>query len=228
MSNRAELDWQVFEDIAQVALAACRRILSAAAEAIAARGRFRIVLAGGSTPKATYRLLAQADSEWSAWEIYIGDERCLPADHPERNSRMARQALLDHVAIPVEQFHPIPAELGPVEAARHYAQTIADALPFDMVLLGMGEDGHTASLFPGHQHPANELTLAVYKSPKPPPERVSLSAAALGDCRELLFLVTGQGKREAVTAWREGKALPISGIHPAGKGTVLVDRAAMP
>ncbi len=227
-NNARELEWRVHDSPSEVADEACRRILAAASEAIAARGRFRIVLAGGSTPEASYRLLAKADSDWSKWEVYLGDERCLPVDDPERNSRMARLALLDQVGIPREQVHPIRGELGPTEAAHRYAEAIAGALPFDMVLLGMGEDGHTASLFPGHVHSSDELAHAVFDSPKPPSERVSLSAEALGNCRDLLFLVTGAGKREAVTAWKAGADLPIAAIHPVGTGTVLIDRAALP
>lgn len=224
--NQQRLHWQVLENAEAVAREAVRRILKAAQQAIAERGVFRIVLAGGRTPERAYGLLAASASDWSRWEVYYGDERCLPREDPERNSVLAARALLDHVGIPTSQVHAIQAHLGPLSAARLYGAVIENMLPFDLVLLGMGEDGHTASLFPGQQHPPGELVHAVFASPKPPPERVSLSAKALGHTRELLFLITGAGKREAVAAWRRGRALPVAGIHPGGRGEVLIDRAA--
>ncbi len=224
--NTASLRWHLLEDAEAVAREASRRILNTAALAIASRGRFRIVLAGGRTPEQAYRLLAAADSDWARWEVYYGDERCLPENSPERNSAMAAQAWLDHVPIPFDQVHPIPAQLGPVEGARGYATHVAAALPFDLVLLGLGEDGHTASLFPGQPHPGNDLVQAVFTAPKPPPERVSLSVQALSNTHELLVLVTGAGKRTAVAAWRRGAQLPIGQLHPAAGIDVLIDRLA--
>jgi len=220
------MQWTLLESADQVAEKACERILSAAAEAIGARGGFHLVLAGGATPRRTYEMLAQGAGDWAHWHIYFGDERCLPRQDPERNSRMAEQALTSRVPIPPEQIHPIPAELGPVTAAGRYQQTIAQQLPFDLVLLGMGEDGHTASLFPGQQYAPEPLTVAVFDAPKPPPERVSLNYATLGNCRSLLCLITGEGKRDAVGRWRSGAALPISRIQPRGRGEVLIDRPA--
>jgi len=220
--------WQFFDDPAAVAAEAARRILTAARTASAARGVFRLVLAGGGTPLRTYRLLAQAPADWSAWHIYYGDERCLPPDHQDRNSRAAALAWLDRVALPRGNVHPIPAELGAEAAALAYEPLVEAALPFDLVLLGMGEDGHTASLFPGHDHPPRALVVPVLAAPKPPPERVSLGAAALSAAREVLFLVTGGGKRDAVAAWRRGDALPAAGIGARGGVDVLLDRDAAP
>ena len=224
--NTASLRWHLLEDAEAVAREASRRILNAAALAIAERGCFRIVLAGGRTPEQAYRLLAAADSDWARWEIYYGDERCLPENSPERNSLMVSRVWLDHVPIPADQVHPIPAQLGPVEAARRYAAQVAAALPFDLVLLGLGEDGHTASLFPDQPHPGNDLVQAVFAAPKPPPERVSLSVHALSNTHELLVLVTGAGKRAAVAAWRRGARLPIGQLHPVAGIDVLIDRLA--
>jgi 6-phosphogluconolactonase len=126
-----------------------REILDQANAAIAKRGRFRLVLAGGTTPTAAYRLLRDRDADWAAWHLYHGDERCLAVGDPERNSLVADEAWLHHVPVPRTQVHPIPAELGAEPAAEAYAAVVAEALPFDLVLLGIGEDGHTASLFPG-------------------------------------------------------------------------------
>ena len=218
--------WHILETADQVAQAAYQQILAAAEQAIAEHGSFKLVLAGGSTPEKVYRLLAQAEADWSKWYIYYGDERCLPADHADRNSLMATQAFLEKVAIPDAQIFTIPAELGPEQAAKKYQQIIASALPFDMVLLGMGEDGHTASLFPGHQHPRDELAHAVYNSPKPPPERVSISAKALSNTEQLIFLITGANKQEAVKNWRSGQDLPVATIVPENPVDIYIDKDA--
>lgn len=218
--------FDVLADPRAVAETAAAEIESASKAAIEARGRFRIVLAGGTSPLAAYRLLADAALRWDAWEIYFGDERCLPEGHPERNSSAAQEALLARVPIPTERIHTIPAELGPQRAAERYAETIEAARPFDLVLAGMGEDGHTASLFPDHGVPSGTLVMPVRDAPKPPSERVSLTPTALTDCRRMLVLVTGAGKREAAAAWRSGADLPIARVAEAGKARVLIDRAA--
>ncbi len=218
--------WHCLETADEVASVASQHILDAAKLAIADRGCFKLVLAGGTTPEKVYRLLAQADADWRHWHIYYGDERCLPVNHADRNSLMATHAFLEKVAIPDTQVFTMPAELGPEQAAALYQKTVADALPFDMVLLGMGEDGHTASLFPGHKHDENELAHAVYNSPKPPPERVSISAKALSNTRQLIFLITGANKQEAVMNWRSGLNLPIATIRPDGPVDIYIDRAA--
>lgn len=218
--------WHSLETADQVALAAYQHILRAADHAIAQHGSFKLVLAGGSTPEKVYRLLAETETDWTNWFIYYGDERCLPVDHEDRNSLMAASVFLDKVAIPQMQIFTIPAELGPESAAKQYQAVVAEALPFDMVLLGMGEDGHTASLFPGHQHNEDELAHAVYNSPKPPPERVSISSKALSNTRELIFLITGANKQEAVNNWRSGQNLPVATISPEHPVDIYIDKAA--
>ncbi|MBG7601276.1 MAG: 6-phosphogluconolactonase [Gammaproteobacteria bacterium] len=219
-------NWHLFDDVPGVAREAARRILTAADREITAKGRFSIVLAGGGTPESTYRLLVDADTDWSKWHIYFGDERCLPIDDVERNSVMAASAWLDHVTIPDENIHPIPAEQGAEAGASAYSLLIADAVPFDMVLLGMGEDGHTASLFPGQIHSDSELVHAVHDAPKPPPDRISLSRNALSDCMELLILVTGASKQQAVTRWKQGGNLPIANIGAHDAVDILLDKDA--
>ena len=218
--------WHVFKDATAVAEAAVQRILPAARKAIAERGEFRIVLAGGSTPESCYRLLADADCDWTHWQVYFGDERCLPRDDTARNSFMATTAWLGAVSIPADNIHPIVAELGAEAAAQAYRPLVRAALPFDMVLLGIGEDGHTASLFPGQHHAEEELVHAVHNAPKPPPDRVSLGVSALGSAREILVLVTGAGKQAAIQGWRSGASLPVAQIGGETPVDVLLDEAA--
>ncbi|MDT8407890.1 MAG: 6-phosphogluconolactonase [Methylococcales bacterium] len=221
------LRWHIQDDAEAVARAALTYMINAATRAIAERGVFHLVLAGGSTPKRVYQLLAQAKPDTRHWHVYMGDERCLPADDPERNSKMAFNAWLAKDSMPREQIFMMPAELGPEQGAAAYQQTIANVGQFDMVLLGMGEDGHTASLFPGHHHDLEETVHAVYHSPKPPPERISLSAKRLSQACQVVFLVAGHGKQEAVQQWREGVDLPVANITPEAGVDVLIDRTAM-
>ncbi len=223
---RCLVRWHVIPDMGTLIDDVSLRIYCAARQAIARQGRFSIVLAGGKTPQAVYRVLASSDADWSSWHIYFGDERCLPSDHPERNSVMAAQCWLDHVQIPAHNVHVIPAELGPVAAARHYSEVIRHARPFDMVLLGMGEDGHSASLFPGLDYAAGETVHAVMNAPKPPSERVSLSKAVLNDSCMVVAMVTGASKRSAVRRWRQCEELPIADIHGRCGIDVFLDPAA--
>ncbi len=218
--------WHVLMDQDAVAQETAYRVLRAAEAAIAERGIFRIALAGGRTPERAYRLLAEAQADWANWDIYFGDERCLPPGDSERNDVMAAQTWLDHVPIPSYRVHPIPVELGAEKAASEYARLVDDALPFDVVLLGMGEDGHTASLFPDHDQPEDELVYAVHDAPKPPPDRVTLSAEALGCSRRILVLVTGSNKSPAIRAWCQGEPVPIAKIGGLVPMEVLTDQKA--
>ncbi len=218
--------WNLFEDAAAVAAAAAEIIGEMARHAIRKRGLFTLVLAGGNTPLAAYRLLRRQEQEWAQWEFFFGDERCLPPFHPERNSFAIREALLDHLPLEPHQLHEIPAELGPEAGAERYEPLVRNCRPFDLVLLGLGEDGHTASLFPGHEHPPQRLVVPVRDAPKPPPERVSLNYRALASCRGLLFLVTGESKRRALADWRRGREIPASRIPVPFPPEVLVDEAA--
>ena len=222
--------WHAYHSTAELEQAALQAILQAARQAINLREAFRIVLAGGTTPRRVYELLREADTDWAAWHVYFGDERCLPRDHAERNSRMAALAWLDHVAIPSSQIHLIPAERGAEIAANVYAQTLAGIELFDLVLLGLGEDGHTASLFPNHDL-GNALgapaTIAVLDAPKPPPQRVSLSAQRLSAARQVMFLVTGTTKQQAINDWRNGVNIPAAAITPVGGVDVFLEAALL-
>ena len=147
---RQVVRWHRMTDVPTLQVEALRRILNAAKRAIDTRGQFHIVLSGGQTPRAVYRMLRSQTTNWAAWHIYLGDERGAPREDPERNSHMAAEEWLDHVPIPAAQIHMIPAELGVQRAAAAYAADLRNIGDFDLVLLGLGEDGHTASLFPDH------------------------------------------------------------------------------
>ncbi len=216
-------EWQTEVDAAAVADAACRLIGMAARNAIADHGKFRLVLAGGSTPMATYERLAASGQDWKRWSLYYGDERCLPPEHPERNSQMVRTTGL---TLRAAKHYPIATELGAKEAASDYRTRVKRATPFDMVILGMGEDGHTASLFPGQDWP-DKPVFAVKDSPKPPAERVTLGVSALQNCHSMLVLVTGKSKIEAVRQWRAGADLPVARVSSVGHAMVLVEKKCL-
>ncbi|NOT16058.1 MAG: 6-phosphogluconolactonase [Methylotenera sp.] len=215
MADNQVSRWHSFTSQDEINQATLKRILQAADEAIAKHGSFLIVLAGGSTPKSVYQMLAKEHADWANWHVYHNDDRCLPVDHVERNSKMARDAWLNHVAIPQNQIHDIPAELGNIEGAKAYAKRLAGVRTFDLVLLGLGEDGHTASLFPNQAVDNSADAVPVFNSPKPPSDRVTISQARLNNTHGVLFLVTGAGKQEAVNHWLNGSAIPATLIAPA-------------
>jgi 6-phosphogluconolactonase len=207
-----------------VVLATAEEVASAAANEIAdalRAGARTLVLTGGTTPQRCYELLAQMELEWGRVTVLFGDERCVPPDHPDSNYLMAKKTLLDKV-FPAS-VHRMPAELGPDEGAAEYEKVVAAYLPLDFVLLGVGEDGHTASLFPGHQAlKAHNLVVGVDDSPKPPPERVTLTLPVLRAARRVLILATGAGKADAVAKAKRGEV--PSGMITGAKW--LVDQAA--
>ena len=140
---------------------------------------------------------------------------------------MAQTLWLAHVCIPPQQIHPIPAELGADRAATLYAQVIADVGEFDLVLLGLGEDGHTASLFPGGAWEKVAMlptVIPVFDAPKPPAHRVSLSPARLSQAACVMYLVSGEDKQEVVSKWRAGMGLPASKITPTGVVEIFLSR----
>jgi 6-phosphogluconolactonase len=221
------IQWQQLETPDLIAETVCKRILELAKEAIAARGQFKFVLAGGTTPEKVYRLLARSDADWSKWFIYYGDERVLPVDHADRNSVTATNTFLSEVTIPQNQIFAIPTELGIEESAAAYRQIVKAAMPFDLVLLGMGEDGHVASLFPNHvQDEVDDVIHSVYFSPKLPAKRVTLSAKALSNTQNLFFLINGTNKREALQRWREGENLPVASVNASQNLVCFLDNAA--
>jgi 6-phosphogluconolactonase len=239
---------EICPDPGQLAVTAVDRILDAAADAIGKRGRFMLALTGGSTPDKTYALLAQPQRakriDWSRTNLFWGDERFVPHDDPRSNYNMARRSLLAPAEIPPDHIFPIPTDTTPVTAAAAYEKTLRQAfgsagaeLPrFDLLLLGMGDDGHTASLFPGK--PALHETRAwVTWSPPgvlpPPVDRVTLTFPVLNAARRVMFLVAGAAKAAALREVLAGKAnveqRPAAGVRPTD-GTVLwlLDKAAAP
>jgi 6-phosphogluconolactonase len=209
-------EFTVLDSPEDVAAAAASDIAGALRE-----GARSLVLAGGTTPQRCYELLSQMDVEWGRVTILFGDERCVRPDHPDSNYRMARETLLDRVS--PATVHRMPAELGPDEGAGLYAHIVASVAPLDVVTLGVGEDGHTASLFPGHEAlKATALVVGIRNSPKPPPQRVTMTLPALQRARRVIILATGAGKADAVAKARRGEV--PSGMIAGARW--LIDRAA--
>ena len=215
---------QVFADAEALAKRAAARVATLCREAVGDHGSCHLVLAGGRTPNRCYELLREMKLPWTALHIWFGDERCLPPGDAGRNDAMADGALLAHVPIPPAQVHRIAAEKGPEEAAEAYAALLAAAPAMDIVLLGMGEDGHTASLFPGNPALDDErLAVPVHDAPKPPPARVSMGLSVLNAAHHRLILVAGKGKADALARVRSGEALPVARL---AEGEWLIDRGA--
>jgi 6-phosphogluconolactonase len=217
LMQKQQRRWHHYSSTAELIRDVVAKLSGVARDCIESRGAFHIVLAGGTTPRAVYHGLRQIETDWSAWHVYFGDERCLPVGAADRNDTMAKQSWLSHVAIPPRQIHTIPAELGSRKGATTYAQIVDKIDTFDLVLLGLGEDGHTASLFPGHLLGSEESApdvLVVTDAPKPPPERISLSAHRLSQARQVWFLVTGEAKRWAIENWLRENSIPAVSICP--------------
>ena len=217
--------WLELDKAEGVAEAAADAIEEYARLAIQRKGEFKLVLAGGTTPKQCYQILAQRNLDWNKWKLFYGDERCLPVDHQERNHQMV---LNTGLAAKVSRHYIMPAELGPIKGAELYSEQIKDQMPFDFVLLGMGEDGHTASLFPGQRGPdSDDIVIAVFEAPKPPPERISLTLNALQSCIKLLVLIAGENKREAVKRWKNGEVLPVSEVSDCSQAAVYIEKVLL-
>jgi 6-phosphogluconolactonase len=222
-----------FADQAALVRGAAEALAAAIGAAIEARGQCRLALAGGSTPRPVYQRLSLVTSiDWSAVHVFWGDERCVGPDDPSSNYRMACDALLDHVAVPPAQVHRIEAERGGVEAAAAYARVLG-AEPLDLVLLGMGDDGHTASLFPGGAEVEERAALAyAARAPVAPHERVTLTLAAINAARAVWFWVVGAGKadrlQEVFTQVASGeRVLPAARVAPSSGDLVwFLDEAA--
>lgn len=219
--------------------AAADQIVQVLGGAQGERGIASIALAGGSTPKGVYRLLAEPPRsqrvDWQKVEIFFGDERAVPPESEDSNFRMAHETLLAHVCPPTEHVHAIRGNLPPETAAERYERELVDVLGekprFDLVLLGLGDDGHTASLFPGTPDLlGGGKRVVATESPKPPKDRISLSLGVLNDARTVIFLVAGSGKSEALrSVWAGEEGLPASHVEPTdGEIVWHVDEEANP
>jgi 6-phosphogluconolactonase len=212
-----------------------------ASEAAQTEGRFAIALSGGSTPKHMYEMLAKPPERdkipWERVQLFWGDERFVPHDHPDSNDRMVREALIEHVPIPLENIHPIPTDGTSDEAAAAYEATLngfygsnildAGRPLFDVVLLGIGPDGHTASLFP--RSPALDEKKAWVRATEGPGKtpRITLTYPALASSRNLAFMVTGKEKSSIVSRVLRGDPeLPAARVKTIGRSRWFMDRAA--
>jgi 6-phosphogluconolactonase len=191
-------------------------------------------VAGGSTPRRAYELLAQMQGTWSHVHLWLGDERCVPADDPESNQRMLDESLVSRLrALDGPHVHPVHGELTPEDAAWLYAteivRTMGEQPVFDLVLLGLGEDGHTASLFPGHPAAGAECApvIPIRDAPKPPPERVTLTMPVLKRARFTLLLATGEGKRDALARVQAGDEEVPAGRLGDRIDEIVCDEAAL-
>ena len=218
MSMKENIQIIKVADAAALAQTAAEYFARAAAENITQRGRFTVALSGGSTPKAMFALLAAEPFcgriDWAKVYVFWGDERCVPPDHSDSNFRMTSEALLSKVNIPEKNVFRMHGELEPADAAKKYAETLLDffqgAAVFDLVFLGMGADGHTASLFPGtsalHAE-ANEIAVENYVE-KLNTTRLTLTAETINMAKDLVFLVAGADKATALHSVLEGEYLP--------------------
>jgi 6-phosphogluconolactonase len=244
MTEHDHGDLVILPDPAALADEAARRFVALAQAAIADHGRFSVALSGGSTPRALYQRLARPPLseavDWVNVHVFWGDERMVPPDDIESSYRMARETLLAHVPIPAANIYPIPTVGGTAEAAASaYEETLMAVfgveLPrFDLILLGIGPDAHTASLFPGQPEavrPSTALAVAVHNAPKPPPARVSFTFALINAAANVLFVVAGADKAPALREVLRGPAdiarLPAQGVRlTQGRLVWLVDAAA--
>ena len=196
-------------------------IIERAELAIKNKGSFSIVLSGGTTPVNVYKLLANEQVDFEKWHIYFGDERCFPLNHLERNSNVAESTWLSKVNILKSNIFIIPAELGNTEGALAYEKILDKNKPFDLVMLGLGDDGHIASLFPNHQWDNSKQVVSVSNSPKAPSDRISLTPSRLSNAEDVLFLISGKNKVNAFKQWEEGVDLPANLISARNKISIM-------
>jgi 6-phosphogluconolactonase len=246
MTRKLRIIYYVERDAAALAWRAAQYFVEMAGEAVEAQGRARIAISGGSTPKATFALLADPQHPWRGrmpWDkldLYWVDERCVPPDNEESNFRMTREALLDQVPLRPEQIHRMEGELDPDAAAARYESGLRNGfrlegaeLPrFDLVQLGMGPDGHTASLFP-HTEALHEMTRMVVANHVPQKDswRITLTWPVINRARSVFFLIGGADKAEVlkqvILGPRDVERLPSQLISPAsGILTLILDKSA--
>jgi 6-phosphogluconolactonase len=242
-----QIKYYVEPDPAALARRAAQYFLEMTSEAVAGHGRARIAISGGSTPKATFQLLADPSQPfrnhmlWDSLDLYWVDERCVPPDDNDSNYRMTREAMLDNVPLQPEQIHRIEGELDPEAAAARYESELrnsfrlegAESPRFDLVALGMGPDGHTASLFP-HTEAIHELSRLVVANHVPQQKdswRITLTWPIINHASSVFFLIAGADKasvlNEVLTGPRDPERLPSQLIWPSsGILTLILDKAA--
>ncbi len=225
-----------------VADAAAFLFVNLADQAVEERGRFFVSLAGGTTPISSYRVLGapliSSRVNWEQTHVFWSDERCVPEGHPDRNDEAALEAFLREVPLPSKNIHRIAATEP--DAAERYESDLRGTLSgassskgiprFDLVLLGLGPDGHTASLFPGHAslEEKQRLVLRIDDAPKPPPSRITFTLPLLNAARHVALLVTGKDKAQALArVLADDEALPASRLDPDGTLTILADSGAL-
>ena len=208
-------NWIVCDSVSDLSVQLAHQILITANKSIELNNEFKIVLAGGSSFTGVYEILKESESDWSKWRVYIGDERCLPMGDRNRNDYLINKMWLCNGRIPKERINFIPVELGAENALRSYKHTLKNVADFDLTLLGMGEDGHTASLFPdsAYSNTGRSDVLIGRNSPKPPRNRISMSYSRLNRSKYVLKAVCGHAKANALNLWLHGGDLPISKIH---------------
>jgi 6-phosphogluconolactonase len=230
----------ITDDPAQLAEAAASIFTRTAKDCVTQTNLFSVAISGGSTPRAMHRLLAEApycsDIPWKKTRIFWVDERCVPVDDPASNYGLAKKDFLDRVPIPLEQIHPMSGGVPPEEGAKKYQEEMESFFQmgeenfpvFDLIFLGMGKDGHTASLFPGKRSVvASERWVAAVKGGNPDVYRLTLTYDVLNRAKEIYFLVSGKGKAPIVKTAIENKDahLPTQKIQPIqGRLTWLLDR----
>lgn len=205
------MQWHVYPDDEQLAQACADFIAAAIDETLEQQSSCHVALPGGNTPARCFQLLAAKDLDWQHIYWLPADERTYPVGHAERNDTMIRDNLCALLPNGDDNLITMPTELGTEQAAAVIKEKLKAITSLDIALLGMGEDGHTASLFPGN--PAldvNAEAVAVYHSPKPPPERVSMSLNYLQQCRYKVVLTKGEGKREIIRRIKAGEEFPIT------------------
>ncbi len=236
------MQYHICDTSEQLAAVAAAKIRDLAMAAIHASGRFAIALTGGKTPEETYRYLAAHFAEedhWAHWAIFVGDDRHVPTDHPMSNFGMGQRLLLDHVTVGQTNLFPVPTHLPTAaQAAEEYQNTIIRFFQphpciFDLILLGVGDDGHTASLFPGA--PALNSTSLVTWSPAgtlpPPIDRITFTFPLINAARHVMILAAGERKKQVIEDIRDRKKTvaqcPSLGVNPyPGDLLLYVDRAA--
>ncbi|WP_061222742.1 6-phosphogluconolactonase [Leptospira weilii] len=185
------------------------------ANKIQTKNSFHIVLTGGDTARLLYSELKFLKTDWSKWFFYFGDERCVPEGHADSNCLMAEKNLFEFIPVVEKQIFKIPGHLGAKKGAAEYSKSIRLISSFDLVLLGLGEDGHIASLFPGCKGLSETKdVIAVYDSPKLPKERVSLSLKKINSSDFILILSKGRKKKEIIERIKVGEALPVTFLSP--------------